>query len=953
MSEDPGARFSISTSEHSQREQHFQKLNHTLRASNASESGTPPEAPAPPRRGVSIRFRLASLVATCVLPVWIAAGFLVYHTYQSRRALTEQHMLDTARALKMVVDRQTANIEASLTDLASSSALDSDDLKAFYGRAKVFAEAHPGTDIILSDANGRELINTFRPFGAPLPNRGSIEVVRKVYETGRPSVANVYRGASTDRLRISVDVPVFRKGQVVYDLAMAMPPDDFNTVLSQQHLPPEWLGRIFDANQVIVARTRSGDEYFGRQAGPTIRKGISSGGAEGTTESVTFEGIPMFNSFSRSETSGWSVVIGVPKAVMLAGIWRWLGWTIGTTALLSIAGIVLALLMARRISRSIQALIAPALALGRGEPVTIGTMVLPELADVGASLVRASELIQQRAIERERAAAARRETEDLRRLNAELERSEARAHARATELAAIMDAAPAFTYIAHDPECDRMTISRAAYDLHGPCPDGNGSLSVTGNERSTECRFLRNGVELSTEELPVQVAAATGHEVRDVEYTVELADGSSRSFFGNAVPLFDELGKVRGAVGAFIDISERKREEEKRHVLEQQLRQSQKMEAVGRLAGGIAHDFNNLLMVIQSYTEMLQDSLPEDDIRRKQTLQILKASERAAGLTGRMLAFSRKQITSPVVFDLNAVIHETAKMLERLIGEDIDFQVVLADSLWAIEADPDQIVQVLMNLCVNSRDAMPRGGTLTIATENVIVEDECAGRKSCVSPGEYVKLTITDTGVGMSKEIHERIFEPFFTTKEVGKGSGLGLAMVYGIVKQSGGHVWVDSELEKGTCFTIYLPATTQAGTAAPHAGVAASESGTGVLLVVEDEEALREAICDHLKGLGYAVLQAGSGQEALSIANQAGHIDLLVTDIVMPKMSGRELAETLGKRRPNLKIVFMSGYTNDEALRNGIHELGENFLHKPFKLGTLANKLREMLRPAESESVS
>ena len=230
------------------------------------------------------------------------------------------------------------------------------------------------------------------------------------------------------------------------------------------------------------------------------------------------------------------------------------------------------------------------------------------------------------------------------------------------------------------------------------------------------------------------------------------------------------------------------------------------MEAVGRLAGGIAHDFNNLLMVIQSYTEMLQDSLPAHDPLRRNTQEIMKAADRAASLTRQMLAFSRKQILSPVVLDLNAVIDETAKMLKRLIGEDIDFRVSTAESLWAIEADSDQIVQILMNLCVNARDAMPQGGTLTIATGNVTVKEGGIGGQPYVSPGDYVWLSVTDTGVGISKEMQEQIFEPFFTTKEVGKGTGLGLSTVYGIVKQSGGYVWVDSELGQGACFTIYLP---------------------------------------------------------------------------------------------------------------------------------------------------
>jgi signal transduction histidine kinase/ActR/RegA family two-component response regulator len=404
-----------------------------------------------------------------------------------------------------------------------------------------------------------------------------------------------------------------------------------------------------------------------------------------------------------------------------------------------------------------------------------------------------------------------------------------------------------------------------------------------------------------------------------------------------------ELGQANKELST--EIAERKREESKRQALEQQLRQAQKMEAVGRLAGGIAHDFNNLLMVIQSYTEMLQDSLPAHDRLRKNTQEIMKAAERGARLTGQMLAFSRKQITSPVVLDLNAVINETAKMLKRLIGEDIEFLVDPAKSLWTILADSDQIVHVLMNLCVNSRDAMQGGGTLTIATGNVTVDEGNTDGHPDVAPGEYVKFSVTDTGTGISKGEQEKIFDPFFTTKGVGKGTGLGLAMVYGVVKQSGGYVWIDSERGQGACFTIYLPRAK--GTIASDKSVKAEVRplGAETLLVAEDEEALREAMCDFLRSLGYTVLAASSGQQALSAASEhEGHIDLLITDVVMPKMSGRELSQMLGSLRPDLKTIHMSGYTDDAVLRHGIHESGATFLHKPFSLGTLARKVRDTI---------
>jgi PAS domain S-box-containing protein len=417
---------------------------------------------------------------------------------------------------------------------------------------------------------------------------------------------------------------------------------------------------------------------------------------------------------------------------------------------------------------------------------------------------------------------------------------------------------------------------------------------------------------------------------------------------GKEKPVWLRISPIRDGSGKIIGISKIARDRSqaiKAQALEEQLRQAQKLESLGRLAGGVAHDFNNLLMVILSYTEMLQDSLAADNPLRRNTLEVMKAANRAASLTRQMLAFSRKQILSPVVLDLNAVISETAKMLRRLIGEDIAFRLSPAESLWATEADSDQIVQILMNLCVNARDAMPQGGTLTIATGNNTVREGSVGVQPYVLSGDYVRLSVTDTGMGISKEVQSHIFDPFFTTKEVGKGTGLGLAMVYGIVKQSGGYVWVDSELGQGACFTIYLPRVKRTVAADMPAKAEERPLGRETLLVAEDEEALREATCDYLGSLGYAVLAASSGQQALSLASQhEGHIDLLITDLAMPGINGRELAQTLGSLRPDLKTIYMSGYSDDAVMQRGIHEQGATFLQKPFSLGTLALKVRDTL---------
>jgi PAS domain S-box-containing protein len=435
-----------------------------------------------------------------------------------------------------------------------------------------------------------------------------------------------------------------------------------------------------------------------------------------------------------------------------------------------------------------------------------------------------------------------------------------------------------------------------------------------------------------------------------LERQVRMPDGSIRWLQVRGGLIRDDAGRSMRAAGVVMDVTEQRQAEQELQTLEQQLRQAQKIEAIGRLAGGIAHDFNNLLMVIQSYTEILRDKLPAQDSLRASTQEILKAAERGAGLTRQLLAFSRKQVLAPVILDLNALVNDAAKMLKRLIGEDVEMRVREATSLWTVKADPHQIVQVLVNLCVNSRDAMPQGGTLTISTENLTVDERSLDKHPYVAPGSYVLLSVCDTGSGISKEVQERMFEPFFTTKEGGKGTGLGLSTVFGVVQQSGGHIWVDSEPGKGACFTVCLPkaegTVRTENLATPEVG----QKGAETILIAEDEESLQEAIGRYLSSMGYTVLSASSGPQALAVAEgYAGTIDLLITDVVMPKMSGRELAKALEQVRPKLKTIYMSGYTDDAVVRYSVSEEGVVFLQKPFSLSTLARKVREMMKPREA----
>lgn len=378
---------------------------------------------------------------------------------------------------------------------------------------------------------------------------------------------------------------------------------------------------------------------------------------------------------------------------------------------------------------------------------------------------------------------------------------------------------------------------------------------------------------------------------------------------------------------------------------EKQLLQSQKLEAVGRLAGGISHDFNNLLTVILGYSDITLRQLGEDHPLRRNLEEIVRASERAAALTRQLLAFSRKQVMQPKVFDVNTVVTELEKMLRRMIGEDIELRVGLQSDLGNIKADPVQLEQVIMNLVVNARDAMPKGGKLSIETTNVYLDESYARDHVSVEPGHYVMLAISDTGVGMDGETRQRIFEPFFTTKAPGKGTGLGLSMVYGIVRQSGGNIWVYSEEGTGTTFKIYFPRVTDNAEEYKRAATAVRvPQGSETILLVEDADWVRELARQVLEGAGYRVLEASSADAAIQLSNNGTKIDLLLTDVVMPGMSGNDMSRRVLVRRPNLPVLYMSGYTDDAIVQHGVLEPGINFIQKPFSPDALALKVREVL---------
>jgi two-component system, cell cycle sensor histidine kinase and response regulator CckA len=494
---------------------------------------------------------------------------------------------------------------------------------------------------------------------------------------------------------------------------------------------------------------------------------------------------------------------------------------------------------------------------------------------------------------------------------------------------------PLPTWVMDNETLQFIRVNDAAVKLYGYSAEEFGTMSMLDVSHDDVKATRRDGGAVQERRAAPSCEGFCKHRKKDGKvFEVELISHE-----------FDHAGRrVRLVVAQ--DISER-------HILEQQLRQAQKMEAVGRLAGGVAHDFNNLLMVIKGHTELLTNALPPADRMSRKIMQIDRAADRAAALTKQLLAFSRMQVLQPRVMNLNGVVEDMGKLLPRLIGEDIELEIKTSGDLGTIRADASQMEQVIMNLAVNARDAMPNGGRLFIETSNAELDRAYNITHPIVKPGRYVLLAVSDTGIGMDAETQAHIFEPFFTTKEPGKGTGLGLATVYGVVKQSGGFIWVYSELGKGTSFKIYLPRVDQPeDKGSPSLPVAEVPRGAETILLAEDEQDVREVAREFLESGGYTVIEANNGADALRLAaKNKSSIDMLLTDMVMPGMTGRELAQRLQSQISNIGVLYMSGYSEQTAAEAVEADENMRILTKPFSRGSLLRAVREALNTQRSRS--
>ena len=752
------------------------------------------------RHTLGVQARLTMLALVTALPLVALASFAILRGVDDQRAQMQRDVRERVENLLTDVDRQISAIQAELQVLATSPNLQAGDFLPF-DRQMRDALKIQGTAIVLLDTKAQQLINTNRPFGEPLPRATNSEMHDRVVATGKPQISDLIIGAVLRRPVLTVGVPVFRDGEVIYVLVMVLGPEILSALLQEQNLSPDWTAAIFDRKGLTVARTRDLNRFIGQPAAPILLKEMM-GAAESWFPNVTKDGLAVYSTFRRSPISGWTVAIGLPREYVDGPLRRaqWIAFG-GGGAVLALS-LALAWWMSRAIRRPIEALTTATKALGAGEPL-------------------------------------------------------------------------------------------------GPLIGGVRELDEVGNAlRSTAAAAAR-----SRDELEIMVA----------ERTQELASANDR---------------LRAEIGA-------------REQAQAELLQAQKMEAMGQLTGGVAHDFNNLLTAVSGSLALLEPRISDErSLRLLRTAQ--RGASRGAKLTESLLAFARKQRLDPVPADLNAIVVDMSEMLRRSIGPSVEIRHALAADLWPALIDISQIETALLNVALNARDAMPGGGVLLIETANIPAR--AAELPAELASQDCIVVSLRDTGTGMRPEVIERAFEPFFTTKEIGKGTGLGLSMVFGVVRQSGGAVGIRSRLREGTTVQIYLARTMEPRALGSHFAIDAGVAEMAHILVVDDDPDVRWITAEDLREIGYVVAEADGGRAALAILERDDPCDLMLVDLVMTGLTGVDTVRLVRRARPDLKVLFCSGYADMSRFEKDIGD--EVLLKKPFRRDTLAEAVRAALQP-------
>ncbi len=758
------------------------------------------------RHSLGIPARLTMLALVTALPLVAVGSFAILRTVDDQRAQIQNDVKQMVESFLADVDREISAIWAELQVLATSPSLQNGNFQEFDQQMRAALKIR-GTSIVLHDTHAQQLLSTNRPFGEPLPRATNSEMHDRVVATGKPQISDLIMGAVLKRPILTVGVPVFRDGEVVYVLAMGLGPEILSALMQDQKLSPDWIAAILDRKGIIVGRNRDLDRFLGQPVAPMLREKLTEA-IESWIPNVTSDGIPVYSTFRRSTVTGWTVAIGLPREFVDAPLRRaqWIAFG-GGAAVLALS-LTLAWWVGWGIRRPVKALTTAASALGSGRPP-------------------------------------------------------------------------------------------------GPLIGGVRELDQVGEAlRNAATALARN-----REQLESMVA----------DRTHELATANER---------------LRAEIVA-------------REQAQAALLQAQKMEAMGQLTGGVAHDFNNLLTAVSGSLALLEPRISDE-----RSVRLLRAAQRGASrgakLTESLLAFARKQRLDPVPADLNSVVVEISEMLRRSIGASVEVEHVLASDLWPVLVDVSQIETALLNVALNARDAMPGGGVLIIETANIRARDNELPAE--VVGQDCVLVSLRDTGTGMSPEVIERAFEPFFTTKEIGKGTGLGLSMVFGVVRQSGGAVRIRSRLREGTTVQIYLPRTMEAKAPGPRPAVKPQAAERAYILVVDDDPDVRWITAEDLREIGYLVTEADSGRAALAILERGDPCDLMIADLVMNGLTGVDTVRLARRTRPDLKVLFCSGYADMSRFEEDIGS--ETLLTKPFMPDTLAEAVHTALQRAPQGAV-